>query len=376
MSSRGKVSKLKSAPPLVVGAGLVALDVVFGQDDGQPPRHFAGGTTGNVMACLAYLGWRSAPVSRLAPGPVADFIVKDLERWAVSSNHVSRDPTGSSPIIIQRIRRSAHGVVSHTFSWRCPSCGTHLPGYKPVLAAAAREVEKHLISPKVFFFDRVSRGTLILAQACKGLGALIVFEPSGVGEPDLFREAWRISHVVKYSHERLRDIADVDLDRSDRESLLLEVETLGSDGLRFRSHLPDEPSNAWTSVSAFRVDALRDSAGSGDWCTAGFLDKTARHGYRGFSRVTRRALGDSLRYGQALAAWNCGFEGARGGMYQVSRGRFEEQVAGILAGAGLPKDPPSANSEVLGRVIATLCPSCTEASPKANVQRRGSAPRS
>ena len=92
----------------------------------------------------------------------------------------------------------------------------------------------HSVRVRCFFFDRVSRGTLNLARASAESGALVVFEPSGVGEPRLFREAWSIAHVVKYSNDPLRDIADLHLGESERNGLLLEIETLGSDGLRYR----------------------------------------------------------------------------------------------------------------------------------------------
>ena len=55
----------KSAEPLkptVVGTGLVALDVVVSGDD---VKYFAGGTCGNVLTCLSYLGWDAKPVARL-----------------------------------------------------------------------------------------------------------------------------------------------------------------------------------------------------------------------------------------------------------------------------------------------------------------------
>lgn len=47
-----------------------------------------------------------------------------------------------------------------------------------------------LPAAEVFFFDRVSRGALQLAKASSERGAVVVFEPSGVGDPNLFREAW------------------------------------------------------------------------------------------------------------------------------------------------------------------------------------------
>ncbi len=43
----------------------------------------------------------------------------------------------------------------------------------------------------------------------------------------------------------------------------------------------------------------------------------------------------AFRYGQALAAWNCGFEGARGGMYASTKSSFERQIE-KQGGNGVP----------------------------------------
>jgi fructokinase len=357
------------AAPAVVGTGLVALDVVVNVDSAGPPRCYAGGTCGNVLAVLSYLGWSAAPVSRLAPGPAAERLLADLADWRVSTQFVSQTDDGSTPVIIERIARSASGAPYHTFSWRCPGCGAHLPGYKPVLAAAARELAGRLPAPRVFFFDRVSRGALHLARACSEFGAVVVFEPSGVGDQDLFREAWSLAHVVKYSHERLRDIADLELKSSEREKVLLEVETLGAEGLRYRSRLPKCRSGGWRQVGAFTPEVLKDAAGSGDWCTAGLLDRLARGGVQGLRAVTAESLLDALRYGQALASWNCGFEGARGGMYEVDKPTFERQVERTLEGRGAAPVPPGKELAVAAKLLGCFCPSCNGAEFPSSVTR-------
>jgi fructokinase len=275
--------------PCAFGTGLLALDVVVKADSPGAPLCYAGGTCGNVLTVLSYLGWNVAPISRLAPGPATDRLLADLADWKVSTQFVSLEEDGSTPVIIQRIARTASGVPYHTFSWRCPCCGAHLPGYKAVLATAAKELAGRLPTHQVFFFDRVSRGALHLARACSDGGGIVAFEPSGIGDPDLFREAWSLAHIVKYSHERLRDIADLELERSEREGVLLEVETLGADGLRYRSRLPKSRTGGWRHLSGFTPESLKDAAGSGDWCTAGLLDRLARGGLSGLQLALKQA---------------------------------------------------------------------------------------
>ncbi len=222
----------------------------------------------------------------------------------------------------------------------------------------AKELAGRLPSSQVFFFDRVSRAALLLAKACSDGGAVVVFEPSSVGDPDLFREAWCLAHIVKYSHERLRDIADLELKRSERESVLLEVETLGAAGLRYRSRLPECRTNGWRQLNALQPETSKDAAGSGDWCTAGLLNRLTREGFAGFRGTVGEQLRDALQFGQALASWNCGFEGARGGMYQVDKPAFERQVEKIHSGG----EPAAVTSKeelaIAAELLACFCPSC------------------
>jgi fructokinase len=223
---------------------------------------------------------------------------------------------------------------------------------------------------QVFFFDRVSRGCLHLARKAAEGGAAVVFEPSGIGDPDLFREAWALAHVVKYSHERLRDIADLDLRPSERESVILEIETLGADGLRYRSRAPKCPSKSWTGLPAFPVTELKDAAGSGDWCTAGLLNKLFRSGLTSLKKATLETLRQAFRYGQALAAWNCGFEGARGGMYEVDLATFHKQVERILEGGEIEPLALENHDLELAQLVASLCPACEKTESPNDAQRR------
>lgn len=351
-------SKIGSLRPTIVGAGLIALDVVVNTSTEEEPKYFAGGTCGNVLTILSFLGWDSKPIARLNEDRSAEWLVEDLERWGVDSRFITCESDGSTPVVIQNIRQLANGKRTHSFSMRCPCCNAYLPGYKSILGKAATEIANALPRHQVFFFDRVSRGTLHLAQASKDKGALIVFEPSGIGEPRLFREAWSIAHVVKFSNDRIRDIADLDL-QSAASELLLEIETLGEDGLRYRSHIRNAPTRGWKTLKVIPATQLRDSAGSGDWCTAGIIQKLARGGLSGFSNISTQRLRDGLRYGQALATWNCSYESARGGMYRTSRTQFDRHIRSLLSGKTIRQhsESPASDAEDLSR----LCPACESA---------------
>jgi len=338
----------------VLGSGLLALDIVMSEISGEPPQQWAGGTCGNVLAALSYLGWESKPIARLNTGKAAERILFDLKQWGVSDQFISLAQDGSTPIIFERIIRGPGNIPRHSFSWRCPDCDSQFPGFKSVLTSVAEEVIQQTAAPQVFFFDRATLSSLLMAKAFSKQGTLIVFEPSGIGNPLHFRQAWETSHIVKYSHERLRELPEIRV----QHSPLLQVETLGESGLRYRKVPRSGRGGRWIELQAFQVDVVRDTAGSGDWCSAGLIDAGGHKGAEGFFKMKDDELKSALRYGQALAAWNCGFEGARGGMYAVNRETFRRQVAHILEGGSDLIDsrvsiPASRNSYVGG-----LCPAC------------------
>jgi fructokinase len=314
--------------PKVFGAGLIALDLVISSDPQSPVRSWAGGTCGNVLSILAYLGWKAYPIARLNGDPASIRVRTDMQNWGVYLDYVSCTPTAHTPIIIQEIRRDRHGQPKHRFSWSCPRCGHWLPGFKAVTIEAVEKLAPAMTGVSVFFLDRPSRAALTLAQRASEQGALVVLEPSAKGVKELFREAIQLAHIVKYADDRLAELSDA---MRHAPCALLEVQTLGDQGLQYRHRFGRRWSD-WLHLNAVTAPRMKDSCGSGDWCTAGLIAKIAVRGQSEFRKAGTTGLREALRYGQTLAAWNCGFEGARGGMYTVTREVFEEQIAGLLSG--------------------------------------------
>lgn len=316
------------AQPKVFGTGLIALDLVLGLDPKAPVRSWAGGTCGNVLSILAYLGWEAFPIARMNGDPASDRVRADMAQWGVRLDFASCGPTTHTPIIIQEIRRGRDGKPKHRFSWSCPKCGQWLPAFKPITTAAVDAVAPALKDASVFFLDRLSRATLTLAKEAAERGAVVVLEPSGKAMDKLMAEAIRLAHIVKYADQRLTGIEGV---MGSGSATLVEVQTLGEMGLKYRHRLGRAPSD-WIHLRAVPAPQLADSCGSGDWCTAGLIARAAVRGQAGLRDGGARGVRAALRYGQALAAWNCGFEGARGGMYAVTREALEAQITALLAG--------------------------------------------
>jgi fructokinase len=340
--------------PEIAGTGFVALDVVINGLRPQGPRLWAGGTCGNVLAISGFLGWRSSAIARLSDDPAGQCVLDDLKRWNVDACHAQLEPKCSTPIVVQEITKTKSGIPVHRFLWTCPGCGAYYPGFRPVTIKAVRAIQPKLRDASVFFFDRVSPGILDIARYYARKGSLIFFEPSGSGDPRLFQEALRLTHVLKYSHQRVRSFADL----MTKSFPPLQIETLGEDGLRYRCNLPGISSSGWRLMGSFEVPVFKDSAGSGDWCSAGIISVIGANGVEGLSSLSLDGLTRALRFGQALAAWNCGFEGARGGMYAVAKSAFKKSIAGILAGRTSRHPTMLPNNGEYKEDLSLLCPNC------------------
>ena len=338
--------------PVCSGTGLVALDVVVNGDN-KLPKMWAGGSCGNVLAILAYLGWHSYPIARLGKNVSTDYIKNDLKNFSVDLTYVEASDNGSTPIIVEKIRKTTAGLPAHSFLWTCPECGSWLPRYKSILVKTAKNIIEKFSNPQVFYFDRVNPGAIILAHAYQKRGALIVFEPSGVKDERLFRDALAVSHIVKYSSERLGHLQNV----SEIIGPLLQIETLGGEGLRYKLKSGSEYSK-WLYLPAFQIEDLKDAAGSGDWCSAGIIHYLGQNGATNIEKISKKNIKEAIIFGQALAALNCKFEGARGGMYTLKKSDFINAVMEIICGKNTENNFKELITEKDRHFIRCICPGC------------------
>lgn len=345
---------LRNKGPVAVGIGLIALDVVTTDRDGVKPRRWAGGTCGNVLAILAYLGWRSYPTAILGNDFAAELVLEDLKRFGVKIGFLKKSGRRRTPIIVEKIRTQGRGTPRHRFVWTCPKCGAWFPGYQPVPALEAKKIVGKMPKPSVFFFDRVSRGALELARASAERGAIVVFEPSGIRDERLFLEAVQLSDILKYSHERLGQF----LESIRYKCPVLEIETMGGDGLRYRSRNGSKAVSAWKEMAAYPIRDVRDTAGAGDWCTAGVIHALGSKGRKVLREASAGQIKDALRLGQALAALNCRYEGARGPMYTLRKKELEAAVKRIQQGTPPVSLETEANDAGVGEVLKSICPNC------------------
>jgi sugar/nucleoside kinase (ribokinase family) len=340
-----KLAKAKRGAK-VVGTGFLPLDLVYRDDNPSKLQAYAGGTCGNVLAILAFLGWDVYPVARHNNSPLARIIKDDLKLWGAHLEFIGLDPTALPPVVVQRVFARPRAGKTHSFAWTCPGCGAPLPSFKPVLAKSVLEVADRLPKMKVFFFDRVSRAAINLAEKCVESGGVVVFEPSMIGEPRLFAEALKLSHIFKYSQDRISDVHEV---RGSAEPLM-EIETLGSAGLRYRRR-----GRVWKEVDAFSIRRTVDTSGAGDWCTAGILHMLCQDGVQGLHHATDQDTLAAVRLGQAMAAWTCQFEGARGGMYGVRWTDWRKEVLEIIQSGSTVEQTTHQSVRVCPEVLVEVC---------------------
>lgn len=337
-----RVQKVRTVP-LCIGAGFVAMDIVEAED---LTFAAAGGSCGNVMALLAWMGWNAAPVARLGDDSAGRFVRQAFSDINVSTDYLSEEKGVQTPIVIQRFVETKDGERTHRFSLTCPECGGWLPRYRAATLKHAASVIEEVRAPKAYYFDRVSPSGLRLAEWAKREGSLVVFEPSSIGDERKFQQAVDLCDVLKYSHDRLGHVPDLTKVTSPR----LVIETRGEDGLRVRWR------GRWSVLPAFEAPHFVDAAGSGDWCSAALIHKIGEKGAAGLDSLNKPRLDHALRFGQALAAINCGYEGARGAMMVLTHAKLNKALAALSQ-----KAAPELERE-LGAYLtppADLCNACS-----------------
>ncbi len=335
---------------VLVGTGFLALDLLFRNSASIPAKRYAGGSFGNVMAILAYLGWKSYPVARLGVDRYSSAILKDLEGFRVQTKFVRRTPTGATPIIVVRIVKNAAGEFQSRFEWKHPVSGGRLPSYRPLPKGLAEEISPRLPAARIFYFDRAEPSSLLLATAMRARGSLVFFEPSSCKDHDLFAACMAVSDIVKYSAQRIQSPPEIEHSTSPR----LEIQTLADQGLKYRLKNGSCKPGSWKHLAPYPVDKFKDSTGCGDWCSAGILHKIGGQGRAGFLSQDETKVIEALDFGQALGAINGQYEGARGPMYQMKRADLMKEAHKLEAGKKVGPGASSGRMQTRSEMTAML----------------------
>ncbi len=297
----------------IAGTGLIALDVLL-RDENAAIYSALGGSAGNVLAILAYLGWSSFPIAHIGSDPAGEGLRKEFNSLGSNTRFLISQDSATTPVIYQW---PGNEEKTHRFSFACPLCGSKKRFSDYACSHdLVNSVSETVNALQVFYFDRITPLALELAKIYRDRGAIIFFEPSEIrGNDEDIRNALALTDILKYADDRISDLANFDL-----SNVTVEIQTLGARGLRFRA-----PSLAieWIELPAIKTPYIADTAGAGDWCSAGLLYRLLLNNKVTASDIfSHNNLYASLRFGQALSALNCMYEGARGMM----RGRSSTYI--------------------------------------------------
>lgn len=288
---------------ICIGAGLVCLDILINNDNRRPLSYYVGGTCGNVMTILSFMGWTSYPIARLDDTKYTTRLIDDLRRNNVKIDYVSTND-GSTPVIIQRNIVDKNGIPTHKFEIKNNNGRFFLNFSSLTIKQADKIIESITYVPNVFFFDRISPAIIKLAKYFKNKGSIIFFEPSSKNIDRNFFECVKISDIIKFAEQRIKDLGFT----SDYNNKLF-IQTLGSEGLMFKFNNFD-----WRQISGIKNLSVVDTSGAGDWTTSIFINQIFSNDVDSVENLTLEFIENSLILSQKYAALSCSYEGARGMM--------------------------------------------------------------
>ena len=133
----------KTPTPVCLGTGLIALDILIDEND-ESLSYTVGGSCGNVLTILSYLGWNSYPIAYLGRDEAAELAVKDFVKWGVKDSFVDLGRESGTPIVIERLEHS-DGLTTHRFEFTCPNCDSPLPRNRPIPFERASQLLKECL---------------------------------------------------------------------------------------------------------------------------------------------------------------------------------------------------------------------------------------
>lgn len=262
----------------IIGSGQYNLDTIVVRDYPEWPqmRPFTdkvvleevGGTCGNVMSILAWMGWDAKPIACLDDSPQGLKIKDDLKRYGCDCRYVTNTPGGGTTLLLCTHKKTAEG--EHVMSVRAGSPGGSRFPKRHFLRArdeAPAFLESLDEAPAVFFFDDPAAGNRMLAKGLRERGSLIYFEPSRLVSNADF-EAVAVSDIIKFSEE---NIPDVSFTEAYQDKVF--IQTMGPKGVRFKYK-----GKPWKVIEAEPVECVVDTEGAGDWFTASLINNLAESG--------------------------------------------------------------------------------------------------
>ena len=297
----------------ILGTGIFNWDSIFVREYPQGPQHNrvfdeklvveeVGGTCGNVMCMLSYLGWQAFPVTKLDRSEEGLGMTESLKEYGCDCRFVTNTDDGGTTVLTIRHGLDENGNRSTRVRQGSPG-GSRFPRRRHLRLRdqAPAFIEALDFVPDVFFFDDPAAGYRYMAGELRKKGVLVYFEPSVIKEPGDFKSV-EASDIIKFSGENIPDISFVD---GYKDKLF--IQTLGGEGLRFNLR-----GEGWVSLPPVNNENVVDWEGAGDWTTSAFLNALAEADALSFNKLTSELVKRALEKAQVVASESVSFMGSKG----------------------------------------------------------------
>lgn len=301
-------------------AGYVTFDIIEHCGGAGEYWHAVGGTCGNVSVFTSALGLDVTVLCRIGEDDRGDFLWDGLDEWGVNVSLVERIRGLPTPAVVQETR--SRGDKTHHFTFRCPGCHIRLAKSGVVSMKQAEVVSSNIGEFDVYYFDRATRSTVHLAEAAREAGLIVIFEPTSIPRTSLALRAASLSDIVKFAKRRRR--CATDWRPAVGSSTRLMLETLGDQGVQLWPWLEDDWGEV-VAMPAVEPKWICDTAGAGDWLTAGVLIHQLM--FRGALAI--ESVEESVAVGQRLSALSLEFSGPSGVLVNAGPEAIEEIFHGI-----------------------------------------------
>lgn len=286
-----------------LGAGTFPLDNLQeknGKDVKTIYQH-VGGTCGNVMSILAWMGWHTLPAARLDDSEAGLLIKADLESYGCDTRLVSNTPDGGTTILDIIHKTGRDGKPKTAYMAHSPRGGRFVNHRFWTQKQAQALFDSLEEMPDVFFFDRCAPGNILLAQLFHERGVLVYYEPNEPVDRNFLR-AVTASDIVKFSNEKHPDVSFTE-GFTDK----LFIQTMNEKGLRFKLRAED-----WITIPPEYNPHSVDGEGAGDWTTSAFINDMGHHHMLTFDRIHQPNVTHCLEEAQRVASMSVSYLGAKG----------------------------------------------------------------
>ena len=287
-----------------LGVGTFPLDnlmVKHSKDDVETIYQHVGGTAGNVMSILAWMGWHSLPAARLDDSEVGLQLKADLESYGCDTRYLTNTPDGGTTILDIIHKTGRDGKPKTAYLAHSPRGGRFVNHRFWTLKQAQELFDSLEEMPDVFLFDRCAPGNILLAQLFHERGVLVYYEPNEPVDRNFLR-AVAASDIVKVSNEKHPDVSFIE-GFTDK----LFIQTMSEKGLRFKLR-----AEGWITIPPEHNPHAVDGEGAGDWTTSAFIHEMGHHRMLTFDRIHLPNVTHCLEEAQRVASQSVSYIGAKG----------------------------------------------------------------